>query len=251
MYLSDHSLPAPISKTMEKCKKVIQSLVSRKVLQDWGRGLRELQAPRASSLWWFDGGVLVFPLCLCNACGGAVLPKGPLVTQNADLRRCLRHRLGRSAPLLLPFVRPLAASSAAGAGQRVAPRLRGRRWPGQHGPDWAGRGRRLCIHPPDAQTADIHARRSRHCCPPRPLHRQPPCPTTRDAWEGGGVTPPPPSREPCLCPAAVPLTASASLNGICNRRNRPQPLRQPPPTACLTASGAASEVPSLLMHPGR
>ena len=31
--------------------------------------------------------------------------------------------------------------------------------------------------------------------------------------------------------------------------NRPQPLRQPPPTACLTASGAASGAPSLLMHP--
>ena len=30
--------------------------------------------------------------------------------------------------------------------------------------------------------------------------------------------------------------------------NRPQPLWQPPPTACLTASGAASEAPSLLMH---
>ena len=34
-----------------------------------------------------------------------------------------------------------------------------------------------------------------------------------------------------------------------NDSNRPQPLWQPPPTACLTASGAASEVPSLLMHP--
>ena len=31
--------------------------------------------------------------------------------------------------------------------------------------------------------------------------------------------------------------------------NRPQPLWQPPPTACLTASRAASEVPSLLLHP--
>ena len=30
--------------------------------------------------------------------------------------------------------------------------------------------------------------------------------------------------------------------------NRPQLRRQPPPTACLTASGAASEVPSLLLH---
>ena len=31
--------------------------------------------------------------------------------------------------------------------------------------------------------------------------------------------------------------------------NRPQPLWRPPPTACLTTPGAASEVPSLLMHP--
>ena len=31
--------------------------------------------------------------------------------------------------------------------------------------------------------------------------------------------------------------------------NRPQPPWQPPPTACLTASGAASEAPSLLLHP--
>ena len=31
--------------------------------------------------------------------------------------------------------------------------------------------------------------------------------------------------------------------------NRPQPLWQPPPTACLTAPRTASEVPSLLMHP--
>ena len=31
--------------------------------------------------------------------------------------------------------------------------------------------------------------------------------------------------------------------------NRPQPLWQPPPAACRTASRAASEVPSLLLHP--
>ena len=31
--------------------------------------------------------------------------------------------------------------------------------------------------------------------------------------------------------------------------NRPQPLWRPPPTACLTASGAPSEIPSLPMHP--
>ena len=62
-------------------------------------------------------------------------------------------------------------------------------------------------------------------------------------WRGGG-TPPPPSRAPSLCPATVPLTASAGLTDS----NRPQPLWQPPPTAWPTAAGAASEVPSLRMH---
>ena len=51
-------------------------------------------------------------------------------------------------------------------------------------------------------------------------------------WNGG--TPPTPSRAPSRCPA-TPLTASASLNGICNR---PQPLRQPPPTAHLPPTTA-------------
>ena len=35
---------------------------------------------------------------------------------------------------------------------------------------------------------------------------------------GRGGRSPPPSRAPSLCPATVPLTASASLNGICNRQ---------------------------------
>ena len=40
----------------------------------------------------------------------------------------------------------------------------------------------------------------------------------RDALEGGGAGPPPPSRAPSLWPATVSLTASARLNGICNRQ---------------------------------
>ena len=44
----------------------------------------------------------------------------------------------------------------------------------------------------------------------------------------------------------VSLTAGASFNGVCNRQ---EPLWQPPPTACPTASRATSEVPSLVMHP--
>ena len=73
-------------------------------------------------------------------------------------------------------------------------------------------------------------------------------PRPRDALEGGEV-PPSTSRAPSLCPATAPLTPSASLNGSCNDSNRPQPLWQLPPTACRTAPGAASEAPSLPMHP--
>ena len=40
----------------------------------------------------------------------------------------------------------------------------------------------------------------------------------------GGGQPPPPSRAPNPSPATVPLTATASFNGICNRQ-------KPPPTA--------------------
>ena len=37
-------------------------------------------------------------------------------------------------------------------------------------------------------------------------------------WKGGGGTPLPPSRAPSLCPATVPLTPGAGLNGFCNRQ---------------------------------
>ena len=37
-------------------------------------------------------------------------------------------------------------------------------------------------------------------------------------WKEGRCPLPPPSRAPSLCPATVPLTPSASLNGICNRQ---------------------------------
>ena len=49
---------------------------------------------------------------------------------------------------------------------------------------------------------------------------------------GGGTTHPP-SRAPSLCPATVPLAASASFNGICNRQ-------QPPLTALATSSNHLS-----------
>ena len=77
------------------------------------------------------------------------------------------------------------------------------------------------------------------------------------AWMGAGMhpkgagAPPPPAlpRAPSLCPGAVSLTANASFIGICNRQIPPPTAWQPPPTACLTASRAASEVPSLLLLP--
>ena len=70
----------------------------------------------------------------------------------------------------------------------------------------------------------------------------------RDALEGGGGTPPPPER-----PAyAQPLSPRRQVPGsmaLVTDSNRPEPLWQPPPTACLTASGSASGAPSLLLHP--
>ena len=57
----------------------------------------------------------------------------------------------------------------------------------------------------------------------------PPPPSPGMHWKRGEPPPPPPlSRAPSLCPATVPLTASASLNGICNRQ-------QLPPTALATS----------------
>ena len=73
--------------------------------------------------------------------------------------------------------------------------------------------------------------------------------TTRGADQGcigrGGRDPrPPPGSPACAQPSEVPASTAFVTDS-----NRPQPLWQPPPTACLTASGAASEAPSLQMHP--
>ena len=64
---------------------------------------------------------------------------------------------------------------------------------------------------------------------------------------------------PTHCPAqwaayrhvelGMPPRRDALERGGVTDSNRPQPLWQPPPTACLTASGAASEAPPLLTHP--
>ena len=66
--------------------------------------------------------------------------------------------------------------------------------------------------------------------------------------EGGGV-PPPPSGRPAYAQPLSPWRRVPASMAFVTDSNRPQPLWQPPPTACLTTAGAASEVPSLLMHP--
>ena len=58
--------------------------------------------------------------------------------------------------------------------------------------------------------------------------------TLRDALEGGEVPPPPPMA-PSLCPATVPLTASASCNGICKAKS---PVVVPVTSCCATFSVA-------------
>ena len=65
---------------------------------------------------------------------------------------------------------------------------------------------------------------------------------------GGGSPPPPPGRPAYAQPLSPGRQVPASMAFVTDS-NRSQPLWQPPPTACLTASGAASEVPPLLMHP--
>ena len=63
----------------------------------------------------------------------------------------------------------------------------------------------------------------------------------------GGVPPPPPGH-PAYAQPLSPWRQVPASTAFVTDSNR-QPLWQPPPTACPTASGAASEVPSLLMHP--
>ena len=63
------------------------------------------------------------------------------------------------------------------------------------------------------------------------LRLLPPTPQRR-IGRGGEVPPPPSSRAPSLCPATVPRTPGASLNGTSNRQkpppNRFGNLLQPP-----------------------
>ena len=94
---------------------------------------------------------------------------------------------------------------------------------------------RLCVH--------------RTCAPKRPHHKAtktpPPPPGTH--WKGGRYPPPPhPGRPACAQPPSPWRQMPASRAFVTNSN---RPLWQPPPTACLTAAGAAFEVPSLLMHP--
>ena len=63
----------------------------------------------------------------------------------------------------------------------------------------------------------------------------------------GGGTPAPKGVRP-MASHCLP-DDKCSFKGIYNRLSPPPPALQPPPTACLTASGAASEVPSPRMQP--
>ena len=65
----------------------------------------------------------------------------------------------------------------------------------------------------------------------------------------GGTPPPPPPGRPAYAQPLSPWRQVPASMAFVTDSNRPQPLWQPPPTACPTASGAASEAPSLLMHP--
>ena len=69
-------------------------------------------------------------------------------------------------------------------------------------------------------------------------------------WKGGRQPPPPPPPgRPAYAQPLFPRRQVPASMAFVTDSNRPQPLWQPPPTACLTASRAASEAPFLLMHP--
>ena len=69
----------------------------------------------------------------------------------------------------------------------------------------------------------------------------------RHALEGG--SPPPPSGRPAYAWPLPPRPQAPAPMAFVTDNNRAQPLWKPPPTAYLTAPGAAAEVPSLLKHP--
>ena len=71
---------------------------------------------------------------------------------------------------------------------------------------------------------------------------------TTDALEGGEVPPFPLQGAQPATASLTPKKMPASMAFV-THSNRPQPLWQPPPIACLTASGAASRFSCRLMHP--
>ena len=64
-------------------------------------------------------------------------------------------------------------------------------------------------------------------------------------WKGGGA--PLPGRPAYAQPPSPSRLVPASMEFVTDS-NRPQPFWRPPPTACLTISGATFEAPSLLMN---
>ena len=99
----------------------------------------------------------------------------------------------------------------------------------------AGTARRPRGQSEGGDLARLHARSLN---PPSP-------PPQAMLWKGGRAPPPTPPGHPAYAQPLSPEREVPASLAFVTDSNRPQPLWQPPPTACLTAS----EVPSLLMHP--
>ena len=69
------------------------------------------------------------------------------------------------------------------------------------------------------------------------------------AWHGRRFKGVPPAGRLAYAQPLSPWWQVSGSMAFVTDSNRPQPLWQPPSIACLTASGAASDVPSFVVHP--
>ena len=141
-------------------------------------------------------------------------------------------KAGAGTPHALPL--PQGASPGGRRPLTMALRMERHRRPPlaqERAPSETGKRR---FHPPGPRMGGRTA-----CVVHHVHHSRYPQDTSRDALEGWRYPPPPSGRPTYAQPLSPSRQVPPSLAFVTDS-NRPQPLWQPPPSTCLTASGAAS-----------